>query len=185
MRSELGEPTHKVSTRGVKLWKEFDDIIFKLPKEKRVIWLIEHRAEVIEKLNRDFSKPWFGWKKDVSIAMDLGAMTYEEVVLRMVRLMFAKHETRWVDASLKNLTGDWLRSVEERFAGVNGGGDKPSLLQSFSLLDDPFPFVDQFFKAYPLAAKQLLASEDMAYFLAIATARTEACAFHSRFGRQL
>ena len=23
----------------------------------------EHRAEVIEKLNRDFSKPWFGWKK--------------------------------------------------------------------------------------------------------------------------
>src|ERR1700728_3575610 len=85
----------------------------------------------------------------------------------MVRLMFVEKEARWIDLSLKNLTGDWLRRVEERFAGVNGGGDKPSLLQSFSLLDDPFPFVDTFFKAYPLAAKQLLASEDMAYFLAI------------------
>lgn len=167
VRSELGEPIHKVATRGVKLWKEFDDTVFKLPKEKRLAWLTERRAEVIEKLNKDFSKPWFGWKKDNSIAMDLGAMTYEEVVLRMVRLMFVKHEKRWVDTSLRNLTGDWLRRVEERFAGVNGSGGKPSLLQSFSTLDDPSTFVDTFFQAYPLATEQLLASEDMAYFLAI------------------
>lgn len=38
--------------------------MFKLAKEKRVAWLLEHRGEVIEKLNRDLSKPWFGWKKD-------------------------------------------------------------------------------------------------------------------------
>ena len=37
--------------------------------------------------------------------------------LRMVRLMFVSHEKRWVDNSLRNLTGDWLRHVEERFAG--------------------------------------------------------------------
>ncbi|KAF7374647.1 Fatty acid synthase subunit alpha [Mycena sanguinolenta] len=168
VKSELGEPIHKVATRGVKLWKEFDDTVFKLPKEKRVAWLVERRDEVIGKLNKDFSKPWFGWKKDGSVAKELGDMTYEETVLRMVRLMFVAHEKRWVDISLRNLTGDWLRRVEERFAGVNGGGDKPSLLQSYTSLDDPLPFIESFLKAYPIATRQLLASEDSAFFLAIA-----------------
>ncbi|KAF9485144.1 fatty acid synthetase alpha subunit [Pholiota conissans] len=167
VRSELGEPIHKVATRAVKLWKEFDDTVFKMPKEKRALWLAERKKEIIEKLNKDFAKPWFGWKKDGSVAFDLGDMTYEETVLRMVRLMFVAHQKRWVDQSLRNLVGDWLRRVEERFAGVNGGGHKPSLLQNFSLLDDPLPFVATFFEKYPLAAEQLLAAEDTAYFLAI------------------
>ncbi|KAJ7762020.1 fatty acid synthase [Mycena maculata] len=167
VKSELGEPIHKVATRGVKLWKEFDDSVFKLTKEKRVAWLVERRDEVIDKLNKDFSKPWFGWKKDGSVAKELGDMTYEEVALRMVRLMFVSHEKRWVDISLRNLTGDWLRRAEERFAGVNGGGNKPSLLQSYISLDDPLPFIESFLKEYPLATQQLLASEDSAFFLAI------------------
>jgi fatty acid synthase subunit alpha, fungi type/fatty acid synthase subunit beta, fungi type len=150
----------------VKLWKEFDDTVFKLLKEKRELWLAERKEEIIGKLNKDFAKPWFGWKKDGSVAIDLSDMTYEETVLRMVRLMFVSHEKRWVDNSLRNLTGDWLRRVEERFAGVNGEGVK-SLLQNFSSLNDPLPFVKCFFEAYPLAAEQLLAAEDTAYFLAI------------------
>jgi enoyl reductase-like protein len=40
-------------------------------------------------------------------------------------------------------------------------------LQTFSSLNDPLPFVKRFFEAYPLAAEQLLAAEDTAYFLAI------------------
>jgi enoyl reductase-like protein len=59
-----------------------------------------------------------------------------------------------------------LRRVEEQFAGVNGEGVK-SLLQNFSSLNDPLPFVKCFFDAYPLAAEQLLAAEDTVYFLAI------------------
>ena len=107
--SELGEPIHKVATRAVKLWKEFDDSVFKLPKEKQELWLAERKEEIIGKLNKDFAKPWFGWKKNGSVAVDLGDMTYEETVLRMVRLMFVSHEKRWVNISLRNLTGDWLR----------------------------------------------------------------------------
>lgn len=166
--SELGEPIHNVANRAVRLWKEFDDSVFKLPKEKRAAWLAERKDEVIGKLNRDFAKPWFGWKKTGSVARDLGDMTYEEVVLRMVGLMYVAHQNRWIDISLRNLTGDWLRRVEERFAGVNGGGSKPSILQSYTSLDDPLPFVDSFFKKYPLATEQLLAAEDAAFFLAIA-----------------
>ncbi|KAK7027725.1 hypothetical protein R3P38DRAFT_3520793 [Favolaschia claudopus] len=93
---------------------------------------------------------WFGWKKDGSVGKELGDMTYEETVLRMVKLMFVSHEKRW-----------------KRFAGVNGGGNKPSLLQSYTSLDDPLPFIESFFKAYPIATRQLLAAEDSAFFLAI------------------
>ncbi|KAK0450204.1 fatty acid synthase [Armillaria borealis] len=171
VRSELGEPIHKVATRAVKLWREFDDTVFGLPKEKRAAWLVERHDEVIAKLNKDFSKPWFGWKKDGSVARALSDMTYEEVSLRMVRLMFVSHQSRWVDPSLRNLTGDWLRRVEERFAGVNGESNKPSVLQSYTSLDDPLPFIQSFFQTYVGGTTQLLAAEDSAFFLAISQRR--------------
>ena len=69
VRLELGEPIHKVATRAVKLWKEFDDTVFKLPKEKRELWLAERMEEIIGKLNKDFVKPWFGWKKVVALLL--------------------------------------------------------------------------------------------------------------------
>ncbi|CAE6460687.1 unnamed protein product [Rhizoctonia solani] len=166
VQSELGEPIHKVATRGVKLWKEFDDTIFKLPKEKRAAWLAQNKDMVIEKLNRDFAKPWFAQKSDGRVVGDIADMTYEEVVRRMVRLMYVEHETRWVDRSLRNLVGDWLRRVEERFAG----GDvrrSESILQSFTELEVPQKLLDEFFNTYPLASEQLLSAEDKAYFLAI------------------
>ncbi|EIW51495.1 uncharacterized protein TRAVEDRAFT_41081 [Trametes versicolor FP-101664 SS1] len=161
VRSELGEPIREIATRAVKLWKEFDDTIFKLPKEKRTTWLNEHRAEVIAELNKDFAKPWFGWKDD-SVVEDIADMTYEEVVLRMVRLIAGSTRR----SGTRNLTGDWLRHVEECFAGINGG-QKPSILQSYTSLDRPQAFIEKFFKTYPAATEQLLASEDKAYFLAI------------------
>ncbi|CAE6493369.1 unnamed protein product, partial [Rhizoctonia solani] len=111
--------------------------------------------------------PWFAQKGDSRVVGDIGDMTYEEVVRRMVRLMYVEHETRWVDRSLRNLVGDWLRRVEERFAG----GDvrrSESVLQSYTELDVPQKLLDEFFSTYPLASEQLLAAEDKAYFLAIA-----------------
>ena len=168
VRSELGEPIHKIATRGVALWKEFDNTVFAMPKDKRAAWLAERRAEIIGKLNKNFQKPWFGWKKDGTAAEDLGDMTYEETVLRMVRLTYVSHQNRWVDLSLRNLTGDWLRRIEERFAVVNGGGQVPSILQSFASLDQPHAFVEEFFEKYPTGTTQLVSAEDKAYFLAIA-----------------
>ena len=46
-----------------------------MPKDKRTAWLAERKAEIIEKLNKDLARPWFGWKKDGSVAHDLGDMT--------------------------------------------------------------------------------------------------------------
>ncbi|EJU05022.1 fatty acid synthase [Dacryopinax primogenitus] len=167
VKSELGEPIHKIATRAIKLWKEYDESVFALPKEKRIQWLAQNKDKVIARLNADFQKPWFPSKADGSVVGDIGDMTYEEVVRRMVKLMFVAHQKRWVDISLRNLVGDWLRRIEERFAGVNGHGPKASVLQSFTSLDDPELFLTKFFETYPASKEQLVASEDKAYFLAI------------------
>ena len=71
------------------------------------------RDSVVERLNKGFSKPWFGAKKDGTVEYDLGDMTYEEVAVHLV-LMFVSHQSHWSDMSLRNLVGDWLRCVEER-----------------------------------------------------------------------
>ena len=167
VRSELGEPIHKIATRGVKLWREFDDTVFAQPRDKRAAWLEAKKDYVIERLNKDFNKPWFGEKADGIVVSDLGQMTYEEITRRMVRLMYVSKQGRWVDISLRNLVGDWLRRVEERFAGVDGIRTKESLLQSFSTLDKPIPTIDAFFESYPRARIQLVAAEDKAFFLTI------------------
>ena len=39
MTSELGEPIHKIATRGTLFWKELDTKVFSLPKEKRTFQL--------------------------------------------------------------------------------------------------------------------------------------------------
>ncbi|KAF9167813.1 3-oxoacyl-[acyl-carrier-protein] synthase [Actinomortierella ambigua] len=160
VRSELGEPIHKLATRGVKLWKEMDDTIFNLPKEKRAAALVAKKDYIIKRLNADFQKVWFGKKKDGSVS-DLQDMTYEEVINRLTELLFIKHEERWIDHSHRNLLGDVLRRIEERFAGE----ETKSLLQTYSQLDIPFEFAQQFIEAYPLTQSQLLTTEDVGYFL--------------------
>ncbi|MBW0510837.1 hypothetical protein O181_050552 [Austropuccinia psidii MF-1] len=162
--SELGEPIHKIATRGIKLWKEFDQTVFALPREKRLAWLNSHKDYVIKRLNADFQKPWFA-EKDGQPA-ELGDMTYQETVNRLVKLLFVSHQARWVDVSLRNLVGDWLRRIEERLSLVNGL-PKISEIQSYSELNEPVPMLQRFFARYPAAETQILASEDIAYFLAL------------------
>ena len=118
VQSELGKPIHKIATRAVKLWKEFDKTAFKLAKDKRQAWLNANAESIIEKLNRNFAKPWFA-QKDGTVVKDLGDLTYKEAVLCLVPLMYVKHQSRWIDILLRNLL---LRHVEERFTGIN---DKP------------------------------------------------------------
>lgn len=95
-------------------------------------------------------------------------MTYAEVNARLVRLMYVAHEKRWVDPSLRNLVGDWLRRVEERLSNVNDSGVKISVLQSYSQLNEPEAFLKEFLEHFPEAKDQILASADVSYFLAIA-----------------
>ncbi|CEG69980.1 Putative Fatty acid synthase alpha subunit [Rhizopus microsporus] len=160
--SELGEPIHKVATRGVRLWKELDESIFSLPKEKRLPALLAKKDYIIKRLNADFQKVWFGQKK-TGEAVDLQDMTYSEVVYRLIQLLYVKHEGRWIDVTLRDLVGHFLRRVEERFTKT----EAPSMLQNYTQLDSPYPFVEEFMAQFPDAETQLLTSEDVLHFIAL------------------
>lgn len=167
VRSEMGEPIHKLATRGVKFWAEMDQKIFSLDKAKRVPELKKQRDHIIKKLNDDFQKVWFG-RNSAGQVVDLEDMTYGEVVKRMVDLMYVKHESRWIDQSLERLTGDFIRRLEERFTTKSG---KSSLVQSYSELDEPYKVVDQVLEAYPEASEQLINAQDVQHFLLLCQRR--------------
>ncbi|KAJ2307883.1 fatty acid synthase alpha subunit Lsd1, partial [Coemansia sp. RSA 2705] len=158
--SELGEPIHKIATRGVMLWKELDDTVFALPREKRLPALLAKKEYIIRRLNDDFQKPWFGQKADGSFA-DLEEMTYAEVANRLVEVLYVTHQSRWIDVTMRNLVGDYLLRLEERFITAQG----PAMLQSFTQIDEPFAAVKAILDAYPECYSQLLASEDVQFFI--------------------
>jgi fatty acid synthase subunit beta, fungi type len=161
VRSEMGEPIHKLATRGVRFWAEMDNKIFSLPREKRLPELKKMRDYVVKKLNDDFQKVWFGQNKDGK-AVDLEEMTYAETVRRMVELLYVKHESRWIDPTYVRLLGDWIQRVEERFTREN---DQPRQLQDFSELKVPFETVERVLKAYPEAETQIINAHDVQHFL--------------------
>lgn len=140
-----------------------DDTIFNLPKNKLLEALNKKRDHIIKKLNNDFQKPWFGI--NANGVCDLQEMTYKEVANRLVELMYVKKSHRWIDVSLRNLYGDFLRRVEERFTSSTG---TVSLLQNFNQLNEPEQFTVDFFAKFPQAGKQLISEEDCDHFLMLA-----------------
>lgn len=144
-----------------------DQKIFSLDKKKRVPELKKMREHIIKKLNDDYQKVWFG-RNTAGETVDLEDMTYAEVVRRMVDLMYVKHESRWIEESLKRLTVDFMRRVEERFTT---GAGKSSLVQSYSELDNPYPVIEKFLTAYPEASNQLINAQDVQHFLLLCQRR--------------
>lgn len=167
VRSEMGEPIHKLATRGVKFWAEMDQKIFSLDKSKRVAELKKQREYIIKRLNDDFQKVWFG-RNAAGKVVDLEDMTYGEIVRRMVDLMYVKHESRWIDHSLQRLTGDFIRRLEERFVPTS---KKPSLIQNYSELVDPYAVIEKVLKLYPEAQSQLVNAQDVQHFLLLCQRR--------------
>lgn len=160
VKSEMGEPIHKIATRCVVFWKELDDKFFSLPKNKLQDALDDKRDYIIEKLNNDTQKPWFATVNGE--VRDLSNMTYEEVAQRCIELMFMKKYGKWFDVTWRNFVGDFLRRVEERYTKTK----TLSLLQSYSMLDkNPLDVVKQIFDTYPEARTQYLNTQDFDYFL--------------------
>lgn len=169
VRSELGEPIHKLATRGILLWREMDDTIFSLPKNKKLAALKARKEYIIKRLNADFQKVWFG-QNSSGIACDLEDMTYHGVAIRLISLMYVAHEKRWIDRTHRNLVGDFIRRVEERFTKHDG---QPSLMQSFSELDndDPYAVTEAVLSHYPDCKVQLMNVQDVQHFLILCQRR--------------
>ncbi|KAJ3199242.1 3-oxoacyl-[acyl-carrier-protein] synthase, partial [Entophlyctis luteolus] len=163
VKSELGEPIHKIANKGVMFWKEMDDTILSLPREKRLPALLAKKDYIISKLNSDFQKPWFGRKANGKVC-DLHEMTYKEVADRMIALLYVKHQARWIDVTHMDTVTDFLRRVEERFNKT----ETVSLIQTDDALkSDPISFSEALFEAYPEAVDQTLTQEDVFHFLSL------------------
>lgn len=161
VRSEMGEPIHKLATRCVIFWKELDETIFNLPKNKLQPTLDAKKDYIISKLNADTHKPWFATVNGE--VRDITMMTYQEVAERLAELMIIKRTNTWIDPTWKTFTGNFLRRVEERFTKSK----TVSVIQSYSMLDDATKALDTVFTTYPEAKVQYMNAQDVDYFLSL------------------
>ena len=165
VRSEMGEPIHKIATRGVLLWAELDRMIFTLSREKRRLELQKKdvREYIMQRLYDDYQKPWFGLTSSEKL-VDLQSMTYGEVITRLVELMFIKHKQRWIDPSLAKLTNDFIRYVEQHF-DMSQNQTERSIVHTKDLLDNPHIVLERVLAIYPQIQSRLMNSQDCQQFL--------------------
>ncbi|KAJ6134376.1 Acyl transferase/acyl hydrolase/lysophospholipase [Penicillium sp. IBT 18751x] len=160
--SEMGEPIHKVATRGVRLWAEFDRTIFQLDRTKRVAYLQKNRDYVIRRLNADSVKVWFGQDAQGAV-VDLEEMTYTEVLRRFVALTYVASEGRWIDESYRQFLYDFLQRVEARISDEAARGASSDI--SRDALANPEEALDAILERLRLARDQLIGTQDAEYFL--------------------
>ncbi|HCU25280.1 MAG TPA: hypothetical protein DF383_09695, partial [Deltaproteobacteria bacterium] len=172
VNSELGAPIHKVNNRAIELWAKYDKEYFKpeLTPDEAKAKILADKDKIIQEINENFQKPYFGKKADGRVA-DLDDMTYEEVARRMVELMTVERrqsETvldpitgakqtiegsadKWIDVTFRHRVFEFLRHIEDHFTRSE---DSPYFLQSTAQLEtNPKAFLDEFFKKYSEATK--------------------------------
>lgn len=168
VKSEMGQPIHKIATRGILLWAEMDRDIFSLPRDKLIPALKAKKKYIISRLNADYQKVWFGIKDGKPA--DLQDMTYAEVGERLTSLLFrVKTETRparWIDSSWFQMVSDFLHNTEARFRGhvasstAKGGSSWPQMVAT-----EPYRSLSIFLQAYPQASERLMSDSDIQSFL--------------------
>ncbi|KAI9878043.1 MAG: hypothetical protein M1830_002094 [Pleopsidium flavum] len=163
VNSEMGQPIHKLATRGVMLWKDLDRRIFSIKDQsKRLSELQKSRTEIIARLNSDFAKPWFGINP-AGGSVDVEDMTYLEVLQRLIALMYVRHQQRWIDASYRTLILDFIIRVQERLTPVSH-----FQAENFS---DPFELLTELSRCYKTAETELLYPDDVSYFISLCKRR--------------
>ncbi|RAL06934.1 putative fatty acid synthase beta subunit [Aspergillus homomorphus CBS 101889] len=155
--SEMGEPIHKLATRGVLLWAELDKQVFSLPPPQRVQELQKRKASIIRRLNADYAKVWFGVDAQ-SHPCDISEMTYAEVLRRAVDLLYLKSQQAWIDPSYRSFVADFVRCVESRMSSRQ---PRPrAVLQHDAQLDRPEAFLADLLAAYPQALHDVIVRDD-------------------------
>jgi len=166
--SELGEPIHVINNRCARTWTEFDQRYFTNKSAEDMVSCLEADREfVIEQLNLNYQKPWFGRKMTGEVC-DLTEMTYQDVAIRLTDLhwycgdMEGRPEPRWHDVSFRERVFDWLRRTEERFCETS---KVAMIVDPVDLESTPKDFLTKFFGQYPKATESRLVTADLDYFL--------------------
>lgn len=161
VRSEMGEPIHKLATRGVLFWREMDDKIFSIAdKSARLAELQRQKSYIVRKLNDDFQKVWFG-RNELGEVVDLQDMTYAEVLRRLIELLYVRAESRWIDTSYIRLAVDFVNRMQGRLGSKNKASESQ---QEFNL-QKPLEAIPKILERYPNAAKQVITFDDARYFI--------------------
>lgn len=156
VKSEMGEPIHKLATRGVILWRELDGKIFSIPdRVRRLEKLLEMKTYIIKRLNKDFQKVWFGLDSQGN-AVDLEDMTYAEILRRLIQLCYVRKESRWIDNGYKQLTADFMRRMCSRL--------QRSAPPKFDM-EKPLQILQEVVAFCKLADKEVVTYSDARYFL--------------------
>ncbi|KAF2181849.1 beta subunit of fatty acid synthase [Zopfia rhizophila CBS 207.26] len=166
VKSEMGQPIHKIATRGVKLWAEMDKKIFSLEKKKQLAEIDRQRSYIIGRLNKDFQKVWFGYDFSSGKAVELKDMSYADVARRMCDLLYLKKKSQWIDPTYIKIFGDFVRRIEERLPLSNTELSQP-IFTSYAYFDDPFEALRNLAAAYRKSQSQPINQEDQEYFLSI------------------
>ncbi|KAK9426783.1 putative Fatty acid synthase beta subunit hexB [Seiridium unicorne] len=139
--SEMGQPIHVLATRGMLLWKDLDERVFSIrDSTKRVAYLRSRRNDIVSRLNRDYCRPWFAINESGE-NVEIEDLTYLDVLRRLCQLTYVHHQTRWIDASYRQLVDDYIRLVEERFGRVltETSAHKPAnLIKAFAESIGPY-----------------------------------------------
>ncbi|KAL6151409.1 hypothetical protein ACJQWK_10672 [Exserohilum turcicum] len=156
VKSEMGEPIHKLATRGVLLWRELDGKIFSISdRAQRLEKLLSMKSYIIKRLNEDFQKVWFGLDSQGN-AVDLEDMTYAEILHRLIQLCYVKKESRWIDKGYKQLTIDFMRRMCSRLQ--RSALPKVDMEQPLQALQKALSFCKS-------ADRELVTYSDAQYFL--------------------
>eukprot|EP00929_Paragymnodinium_shiwhaense_P001272 TRINITY_DN10149_c0_g1_i3.p1 TRINITY_DN10149_c0_g1~~TRINITY_DN10149_c0_g1_i3.p1 ORF type:complete len:3547 (-),score=1103.08 TRINITY_DN10149_c0_g1_i3:264-10487(-) len=161
VNSELGEPIHVVKNRCSELWREFDTKYFNLSPDDMVKALLKDKKKVIESLNKDFQKPWFGNVRGQPC--ELGDMTYYDVCLRLLELMYTNPGKKWIDVSYRVRLSEMLHRTEERFVAEHQ--EVLTLVNDDDLEKRPKELIEKVFDAYPRGRTALLLINDQDYFV--------------------
>lgn len=156
INSEMGQPIHMLATRGVMLWKDFDQQIFSIKDQaKRLKYMQLHKDEIVSRLNKDFARPWFATNR-LGQNVEIDDMTYLEVLRRLCELMYVHHQHRWIDVSYRTLVWDFLKLAQERFGrNIKRVEELPSNILS------------AFEKTFGIDANEVLYPEDVALLMAL------------------
>ncbi|KAL4876810.1 putative sterigmatocystin biosynthesis fatty acid synthase subunit beta [Aspergillus karnatakaensis] len=153
--SEMGQPIHVLANRAMGLWHELERRFFSIREPERLrAALQQSRAEIIKRLNEDYTRPWFAMTDD-GHAVENEDLTYRQVLRRLCSLMYVSHQSRWIDPSYLNLVQDFLRLVHGRLGS------------SIPLGHDPIDLQKDFKTTYGSLGDQLLYPDDAALLLSL------------------
>jgi fatty acid synthase subunit alpha len=127
VQSELGEPIHKVSNKGTRLWADLDNRFFTLPKDQLITTLAREHKWLVDAINASYQKPYFCRNLKGETLYYLRDMSYYEVAARLLHLSYVPR----IDPSNTNLN-------KASAAPANASGSAEVKTNDYEWFDYPF-----------------------------------------------